>query len=69
MESFFLSETCKYLYLVSAECNLSKIEYVDLARAKSEALVHILIIYSNKKLGESCNAKRRRRRELQKNQV
>ena len=59
MESFFLSETCKYLYLVSAECNLSKIEYVDLARAKSEALVNILIIYSNKKLVKSCNAKRR----------
>ena len=48
MESFFLSETCKYLYLVSL-CNLSKIEYIDLARAKSEALVNILIIYSNKK--------------------
>ena len=47
MESFFLSETCKYLYLVSL-CNLSKIEYIDLARAKSEALVNILIIYSTK---------------------
>ena len=57
MESFFLSETCKYLYLVSAECNLSKIEYVDLVRAKSEAFVNILIIYSNKKLVKSCNAK------------
>ena len=69
MESFFLSETCKYLYLVSVECNLSKIEYVNLAGAKSEALVNILIIYSNKKLVKSCNAKRRRRRELRKNQV
>ena len=29
MESFFLSETCKYLYLVSLS-NLSKIEYTDL---------------------------------------
>ena len=47
MESFFLSETCKYLYLVSLY-NLSKIEYIDLARAKSEALVNILIIYSTK---------------------
>ena len=67
MESFFLSETCKYLYLVSVEFNLSKIEYVNLARAKSEALVNILIIYPNKKLVKSCNAKRRRRRELRKN--
>ena len=49
--------------------SFSKIEYVDLARAKSEALVNILIIYSNKKLVKSCNAKQRRRRELQKNQV
>ena len=69
MESFFLSETCKYLYLVSVECSLSKIEYADLARAKSEALVNILIIYSNKKSVKSCNAKRRRRQELQKNQI
>ena len=52
MESFFLSETCKYLYLVSL-CNLSRIEYTDLARAKSEALVNLLIIiHSNKKVSK-----------------
>ena len=41
------------------------IQCIDLARAKSESFVNILIIYFFKK---SCYAKRRRQRERKKNQ-
>ena len=40
-------------------------QYIDLARAKSEALVNILIVYSKKKK-KKFNAKRRQQRERHK---
>ena len=57
---------CLQILIVHREIFLK--QYNDLARAKSEALVNILIIYSNKKI-KSCNAKRRRQREQQKKSI